>query len=112
MIEKTPLANIVTYAILLLALTLVLVPFWIVICASTQSVGAGQRRALPLRAGRRHAGELRRRLEKGRSRSRPVQQLRHGGLVTAGKIAVSALSAFAIALFRSRWASSSSGWSS
>ncbi|WP_062111886.1 ABC transporter permease subunit [Aureimonas sp. AU40] len=103
MIEKTPFANIVTYAILLVALTLVLVPFWIVICASTQSVA--QVNAVPFSFV--PGGEMLKNYAAAWQRADLGLALFNSfvmaGLVTSGKIAVSALSAFAIVYFRSRW---------
>ncbi|ALN72634.1 ABC transporter permease subunit [Aureimonas sp. AU20] len=103
MIEKTPFANIVTYAILFVALTLVLVPFWIVICASTQSVA--QVNAVPFSFV--PGGEMLKNYAAAWQRADLGLALFNSfvmaGLVTSGKIAVSALSAFAIVYFRSRW---------
>ena len=103
MIEKTPLANLITYSILVVALVTVLLPFWIVFCASTQTlqeVNAVPFSFLPGPDALKNYAAAWQRADLGHALFNSFVM---AGAVTAGKIAVSALSAFAIVYFRSRW---------
>ncbi|GGE07684.1 sn-glycerol-3-phosphate transport system permease protein UgpE [Aureimonas endophytica] len=103
MIEKTPLANIVTYGILLAALATVLLPFWIVFCAATQSVQQVNAVPFSFLPGGDMLQNFAAAWQRAGLGTALLNSFAMAGLVTGGKIAVSALSAFAIVYFRSRW---------
>lgn len=103
MIEKTPLSNAVTYAIMAVALGTVLLPFWIVFCASTQSLQEVNAVPFSFLPGSHIVENFTAAWARADLGTALFNSFVMAGLVTAGKIAVSALSAFAIVYFRSRW---------
>ncbi|WP_152046262.1 ABC transporter permease subunit [Aureimonas psammosilenae] len=103
MIERTPAANAVTYAIMTLALGSVLLPFWIVFCASTQSLQAVNAVPFSFLPGGEMLANYANAWDRGDLGTALFNSFAMAALVTGGKIAVSALSAFAIVYFRSSW---------
>jgi sn-glycerol 3-phosphate transport system permease protein len=101
MIERTPILNAVTYFIMCLGLLLILGPFWMIFAASTQSLA--QVNAVPFNfmPGADFAHNLQEAWQRANLGPALLNSLITSLLVMTGKIAIAALSAFAIVYFRS-----------
>lgn len=101
MIERTPILNAVTYFIMCLGLVLILGPFWMIFAASTQSLA--QVNAVPFNfmPGADFMHNLQQAWQRANLGPALLNSLITSLLVMTGKIAIAALSAFAIVYFRS-----------
>ena len=102
MIERTPILNFVTQIILIVALFAILVPFWIVIAAASHDFATVNRVPMPLTLG----GHLFENMQTAWDKAHFGQAMRNSFIVaisvTAGKIILASLTAFAIVFFQLR----------
>jgi len=102
MIERSPLFNFVSYAAMVLGLLLVVVPFWIVLVAGSQSLQEVSRVPIVLWP----SGHLLENLQAAWTRAdlgpKMINSLIVAVGVTVGKITLAALSAFSIVFFNYR----------
>jgi sn-glycerol 3-phosphate transport system permease protein len=102
MIERAPLLNAATHAILFLALLFLLMPLWIVIIASTHDFRTVNQVPMPLWPGSDLMVNMAAAWAKGNFGSVMVTSLIVATGVTIGKIIIAALSAFSIVYFNYR----------
>src|SRR6218665_2639565 len=99
MIERSPIFNIVTYAAMILGLLVVLVPFWIVIVAGSQSLQEVSRVPIVLWPSSHLWENIQAAWLRADLGPKLVNSLIVAVGVTAGKIVLASLSAFAIVFF-------------
>jgi sn-glycerol 3-phosphate transport system permease protein len=102
MIERAPVLNAVTHAVLLLAFVALLAPLWIVLVASTHDFRTVNQVPMPLWPGAHLAENMTAAWDKGNFGRVLATSFIVAAGVTVGKVTVAALSAFAIVYFRFR----------
>jgi sn-glycerol 3-phosphate transport system permease protein len=102
MIEKTPLLDAFTHALLIFSLIALLMPLWVVFVAASHDFHTVNQVPMPLLPGSHLFENLAAAWEKGNFDRVMLNSLIVAGGVTAGKIAVSAMSAFSIVYFNYR----------
>lgn len=102
MIERTPILNLVTHLILATGLVLLLLPIVIVLVASTHDLRTVNQVPMPLWPGTHMAENWAFAWQKGDFGRSMINSLIVALGVTAGKIAIAAISAFSIVYFRYR----------
>lgn len=102
MIERTPILDLVTQAILILSLILLLLPFWIVLVAASHDFHTVNQVPMPLWPGGHLWENLSAAWSKGNFDRVMLNSLIVAGGVTIGKIGLAALSAFSIVYFNYR----------
>jgi ABC-type glycerol-3-phosphate transport system permease component len=102
MIERTPILDAVTHVLMLVGLILAALPIWIVFVASTHDLPTVNRVPMPLWPGSDMVENYARVWQKARFGEKMVNSLIVAAGVTAGKIALAAISAFSIVFFRYR----------
>ena len=102
MVERTPIADILTQILLFLALLAALAPFGIVAIAATQDLRTVNQVPMPLIPGHdlaKNIVEAWARADLGR---KIVNSILFAGGVAAGKVVIAGLSAFSLVFFRYR----------
>lgn len=102
MIERTPILDFVTHALLVVSLVALLMPMWIVFVAATHDFHTVNQVPMPLLPGSHFLDNLAAAWERGNFGRVMVNSLIVALGVTGGKIVVAALSAFSIVYFRYR----------
>jgi sn-glycerol 3-phosphate transport system permease protein len=102
MVERTPLLNIITYAILLIGLLLLLMPIYIVFVASTHDLRTVNTVPMPLMPGGHFVENWTNTWVKGNFGAKLFNSFVVAIGVTAGKIIIASLSAFSIVFFQYR----------
>jgi sn-glycerol 3-phosphate transport system permease protein len=100
MIERTPIFNIVCYAILALGLVIALLPFVIVILASTLDLQAVNTVPMPLTPGSHFWDNLQTAWVRADLGNKLVHSIIFAVSVAAGKVILSSMAAFTIVYFR------------
>ncbi|MFN8828921.1 MAG: sn-glycerol-3-phosphate ABC transporter permease UgpE [Labrys sp. (in: a-proteobacteria)] len=100
LVERTPLLNLATHAILIVGLVVLLMPLWIVFVASTHDFVTVNRIPMPLLPGDHLVENWVAAWNKGDFAAKLTNSLIMATGVTVGKIAIAALTAFAIVYFR------------
>jgi sn-glycerol 3-phosphate transport system permease protein len=103
MVEKTPWIDGLTHAVMAIGLVLLLLPLWIVFVASTHDLATVNQVPMPLWPGLHAVENFSAAWVRGRFADTLVTTTVVAVGVTVGKIALAALSAFAIVYFRSRF---------
>ncbi len=103
MIERTPLFNAFTYFILSVALIFSLGPFWVIFSAATQNLRDVNLIPVPFLPGTEFFSNLAAAWERANLGQAMWNSLVMSVLVVIGKVAISAISAYAIVYFRSWW---------
>ena len=102
MIERTPVLDFITQAILVLSLLMLLMPLWVVVVAASHDLQTVNRVPMPLWPGS-HLGEnLSTAWREGNFDRVMLNSVIVACGVTAGKICIAALSAFSIVYFKYR----------
>ncbi|WP_449394661.1 ABC transporter permease subunit [Devosia riboflavina] len=99
MIERSPLFNLVTYAAMVLGLLVVLVPFWIVIVAGSQSLQEVSRVPIVLWPSSHLWENIQAAWARADLGPKMINSLIVASGVTFGKILLASISAFAIVFF-------------
>ncbi len=102
MIERTPILDFLTHALLVLSFVALLMPMWIVFVAATHDFHTVNQVPMPLLPGSHLLENLAAAWERGNFDRVVVNSLVVALGVTGGKIVVAALSAFSIVYFRYR----------
>jgi sn-glycerol 3-phosphate transport system permease protein len=102
MIERSPIFNLVTYAAMVLGLLLVVVPFWIVLVAGSQSLQEVSRVPIVLWPSSHLLENLQAAWTRADLGPKMVNSFIVAIGVTVGKITLAALSAFSIVFFNYR----------
>ena len=102
MIERTPILDFVTHALLVLSFVALLMPMWIVFVAATHDFHTVNQVPMPLLPGNHLLENLAAAWERGNFDRVILNSLIVALGVTGGKIVVAALSAFSIVYFRYR----------
>jgi sn-glycerol 3-phosphate transport system permease protein len=102
MIERTPILDAVTHALMLLGLVLAALPIVVVFVASTHDLATVNRVPMPLWPGDHMAENYARVWDKSRFGEKMLNSLIVATGVTVGKITIAAFSAFSIVYFRYR----------
>ena len=102
MIERTPLLDAFTHALLIFSLIALLMPLWVVFVAASHDFHTVNQVPMPLLPGSHLFENMAAAWEKGNFDRVMLNSLIVAGGVTAGKIAVSAMSAFSIVYFNYR----------
>ena len=102
MIERSPIFNFVTYATMILVLFIVVVPFWIVIVAGSQSLQEVSQVPLNLWPSSHLLENLQSAWTRADLGPKMINSLIVAVGVTVGKITLAALSAFSIVFFNYR----------
>ena len=102
MIERTPILNFITHALMILGLVLAALPIIIVFVASTHDLPTVNRVPMPLWPGDHMAENYGRVWTKGEFGDKMLNSLIVAVGVTIGKIFIAAISAFSIVFFRYR----------
>lgn len=102
MIERTPILDAATHALMIVGLVLAALPIWIVFVASTHDLPTVNRVPMPLWPGSDMAENYARVWQKAKFGEKMLNSLIVAVGVTAGKIALAAISAFSIVFFRYR----------
>jgi sn-glycerol 3-phosphate transport system permease protein len=102
MIERTPLLDAFTHALLIFSLVALLIPLWIVFVAASHDFHTVNQVPMPLLPGGHFFENMATAWQKGHFDRVMVNSLIVAGGVTAGKIVLSALSAFSIVYFNYR----------
>jgi sn-glycerol 3-phosphate transport system permease protein len=102
MIERTRTLDLATHALMLVALLLAALPVWIVFVASTHDMATVNRVPMPLWPGDSAAENYTRVWNRARFGEKMLNSAIVAACVTAGKIAIAAISAFSIVFFRYR----------
>jgi len=103
MIERTPIFNAITYAVLIIGLITVLGPFWVIISAATQNLRDVNLAPIPLLPGTEFLVNLAAAWKRADLGTAMWNSLVVSILIVIGKVTVAAISAFAIVYFRSAW---------
>ncbi|MCP8896494.1 sn-glycerol-3-phosphate ABC transporter permease UgpE [Shinella daejeonensis] len=99
MIERTPVFDAIVQVLLVLSFVALLLPFWVVLVAASHDFHTVNQVPMPLLPGRHLFENLATAWEKGNFSRVMVNSLIVAIAVTAGKIALAAISAFAIVYF-------------
>jgi ABC-type sugar transport system, permease component len=102
MIERTPIFNAVTYAIMLGGLLVVLLPVWMAFTAATQTVEAVNRIPFSFALGDELLANLGAAWQRGDFGTKLANSFILAAGVTLGKVMIAALSAFSIVYFNYR----------
>lgn len=102
MIERTPILDAATHVLMIVGLVLAALPIWIVFVASTHDLPTVNRVPMPLWPGSDMAENYARVWQKAKFGEKMLNSLIVAIGVTAGKIALAAISAFSIVFFRYR----------
>jgi sn-glycerol 3-phosphate transport system permease protein len=102
MIERTPILDAATHVLMIVGLVLAALPIWIVFVASTHDLPTVNRVPMPLWPGSDMAENYARVWQKAKFGEKMLNSLIVAVGVTAGKIALAAISAFSIVFFRYR----------
>lgn len=102
MIERTPILDFLTHALLILSLAALLVPLWIVFVAATHDFQTVNQVPMPLLPGSHFLENMAAAWERGNFDRVMLNSLIVAGGVTIGKIVIAALSAFSIVYFNYR----------
>lgn len=102
MIERTPILDFLTHALLVVSLVALLMPMWIVFVAATHDFHTVNQVPMPLLPGSHFLENLAAAWERGNFGRVMANSLIVALGVTGGKIVVAALSAFSIVYFRYR----------
>jgi sn-glycerol 3-phosphate transport system permease protein len=102
MIERTPILDAATHVLMIVGLVLAALPIWIVFVASTHDLPTVNRVPMPLWPGSDMAENYARVWQKAKFGEKMLNSLVVAAGVTAGKIALAAISAFSIVFFRYR----------
>ncbi len=102
MIERTPILNFLTHALLVFSLIALLIPIWIVFVAATHDFHTVNQVPMPLLPGSHFLENIAAAWEKGNFGRVMLNSLIVAGGVTIGKIVIAALSAFSIVYFSYR----------
>jgi sn-glycerol 3-phosphate transport system permease protein len=103
MVEKTPWLDGLTHLVMAVGLLTLLLPIWIVIVASTHDLATVNQVPMPLWPGTHAIQNFSEAWRRGNFGPTLTTSLIVAVCVTTGKIALAALSAFAIVYFRSRF---------
>jgi sn-glycerol 3-phosphate transport system permease protein len=103
MIERTPLFDAFTYAIMFVALLFVLGPFWVIFSAATQNLRDVNLSPIPFMPGTELFNNVAAAWERAHLGRAMWNSLVMSVFVVIGKITISAISAYAIVFFRSWW---------
>ncbi len=102
MIERTPVLDFITQAILVLSLIALLMPLWVVFVAASHDLHTVNQVPMPLWPGSHLIENLTLAWNQGNFGRVMINSFIVAGGVTAGKIAIAALSAFSIVYFSYR----------
>jgi sn-glycerol 3-phosphate transport system permease protein len=102
MVERTPLLNLLTHLVLGIGLLLLLLPLWIVFVASTHDFRTVNTVPMPLWPGDQMAENYAAAWTQSGFGPKMLNSLIMATGVTAGKVAIAALSAYSIVYFRYR----------
>ncbi|CAG0952451.1 MAG: ABC transporter permease subunit [Rhizobiaceae bacterium] len=102
MIERTPILDFLTHALLVLSFVALLMPMWIVFVAATHDFHTVNQVPMPLLPGGHFFENLAAAWERGNFGRVMVNSLVVALGITGGKIVIAALSAFSIVYFRYR----------
>ncbi len=105
MVERTPILNILTHLILITGLVMLLVPLWIVFVASTHDFRTVNTVPMPLWPGNRMIENYTLAWNQGGFGPKMLNSFIVAVGVTAGKIAIAAISAYSIVYFKYRFRS-------
>lgn len=100
MVERTPILDIVTHAILITGLVILLLPLWIVFVASSHDFVTVNRVPMPLLPGNHLIENWNSAWATGNFAGKLLNSFIMAAGVTLGKIVIAALTAFAIVFFR------------
>jgi sn-glycerol 3-phosphate transport system permease protein len=103
MIERTPLFDAFTYAIMFVALLFVLGPFWVIFSAATQNLRDVNLSPIPFLPGTELFNNVAAAWDRAHLGQAMWNSLVMSVFVVIGKITISAISAYAIVFFRSWW---------
>lgn len=103
MIERTPIFNAITYAVLIIGLIIVLGPFWVIISAATQNLRDVNLAPIPLLPGTEFLINLDAAWKRANLGTAMWNSLVVSIFIVIGKVTIAAISAFAIVYFRSAW---------
>ncbi len=99
MIERTPLTDLLTHLVLVAGLLVLLLPVYVVVVAASHDLAAVNRVPMPLLPGPHLWENLGVAWQKGNFRNVMLTSLVVAGLVSAGKVGLSAISAYSIVYF-------------
>ncbi len=102
MIERTPVLDAITHALMLVGLVLAALPLYIVFVASTHDMATVNRVPMPLWPGDEMLANYTRVWNKANFGEKMINSLIVAVGVTVGKVAIAAISAFSIVFFRYR----------
>lgn len=102
MVERTPLLNVLTHAVLILGFVVLMAPIWIVFVAASHDFATVNRVPVPVLPGGHLLENLAQAWTEGSFGRVMVTTMLFALGVTIGKVVLSALSAFAIVYFRYR----------
>ena len=102
MIERTPILDFVTHALLVFSLVALLIPLWVVFVAATHDFHTVNQVPMPLLPGNHFFENIATAWQRGNFDRVMVNSLIVAGGVTIGKIVIAALSAFSIVYFSYR----------
>lgn len=102
MIERTPIFNFVCYSLLALGLAIALLPFAIVIIASTLDLQAVNTVPMPMTPGTHFFENVQTAWARADLGHKLIHSIVFAGAVAAGKVILSAMAAFSIVYFRFR----------
>lgn len=100
MVERTPLLDVATQALLIVGILALAFPIYIALIAATHDVETVNRLPMPLLPGTELAANLRAAWAEGDLGRQLFNTLVQAGGIAFGKVAISILSAFAIVFFR------------
>lgn len=100
MIERTPVLDFLTHALLIVSLVALLIPFWIIFVAASHDFHTVNQVPMPLWPGSHFAENIATAWERGNFGRVMLNSIIVAGGVTIGKIVIAALSAFSIVYFR------------
>jgi sn-glycerol 3-phosphate transport system permease protein len=101
-IERTPLLDFVTHALLVFSLVALLIPLWIIFVAASHDFHTVNQVPMPLLPGGHFLANIAAAWEKGNFGRVMLNSVVVAGGVTIGKIVIAALSAFSIVYFSYR----------
>lgn len=102
MIERTPVLDFLTHALLIVSLVALLIPFWIIFVAASHDFHTVNQVPMPLWPGSHFLENMATAWERGNFSRVMLNSIIVAGGVTIGKIVIAALSAFSIVYFRYR----------
>jgi sn-glycerol 3-phosphate transport system permease protein len=100
MVERTPLLDILTHAVMITGIFLLIFPVWLVVVAATHDVDTVNRLPMPMLPGPDFIANSMAAFEKGDLARQLLNTMIQATGIAAGKIVISILSAFAIVFFR------------